>query len=90
MGRAAYESFTCTCGVRCVMVPHQTTGKLAPITIATYPDGNVVVNLASVNGGHGTYRIAGTEERARDPHRPRSLNHFASCPNASDFGGRTR
>jgi hypothetical protein len=41
MGRPAYSVFTCSCGERCVMVPHEKSGKLAPITEATYDNGNI-------------------------------------------------
>lgn len=85
MGRAAYSRFVCVCGEACVMVPHVRTGKLAPITVAEKPDGNVVVNMATVVAGHGTYRTASPTDRAAEPLRPYHLNHFASCPSASQF-----
>lgn len=89
MGRKAYERFVCDCGEGCVMVPHVQSGKLAPITIATYPDGNIEVDLLSVNGGHGTYRVVPERERLANP-KPRLLNHFTNCPLREQFGGRTK
>jgi hypothetical protein len=88
MGRAAYEAFTCSCGERCLMVPHERTGTLAPITMTASLDGNIVLNLAW-NAIHGnTYRIGPKAERDADP-KPRLLNHFANCPDRVRFGGRS-
>ena len=84
MGRPAYSRFVCSCGESCVMVPSASTGKLAPITLATYPDGNIAIDLLSVNGGHGTYRIVSTAEREANP-VPRPMSHWATCPDADRF-----
>ena len=85
--RRPYERFRCSCGEVCVMVPHAQSGKPAPITVAAYPNGNIRINLESVNAGHGTYSIVPKRERERDP-RPRPLNHHADCPDRANFGGR--
>lgn len=83
MGRHAYETFVCSCGERCTMLPNSRTGKLAPITEASYPNGNIEVGL----GSSGVmYRIVPKRERARDPN-PRRLNHFSNCPDRQHFGG---
>jgi hypothetical protein len=82
-----YERFRCACGEFCVMVPHEGSGKPAPITVAPYDGGNVDLVLRSVNAGQTTYRIVGTAERVADP-RPRFVNHFSNCPLREDFGGR--
>jgi hypothetical protein len=78
MGRKANERFVCSCGEQCVMVAHEKTGKLAPITIKAYDNGNIVLL------GNGCYRIVSKAERAADP-RSRLLNHWASCPDAGSF-----
>jgi hypothetical protein len=87
MGRKPYESFTCSCGERCIMVPHETSGKLAPITTTAYAGGTIAIALRSVNGGHGRYRIVPKAEREADP-RPRPMNHFSNCPDRAHCGGR--
>lgn len=88
MGRPAYSRFVCRCGEVCVMVPHVTTGRLAPITVVAYDDGNIRVDLASVDAAqgapHGTYAVVPTAEREADP-RPRPMNHWATCTRAAEF-----
>jgi hypothetical protein len=79
MARAAYERFTCECGVPCVMVPYEKSGKLAPITTEPQENGNIVLIQATDNGPNYTYRIVPPAEREEYPDVPRYLNHWANC-----------
>lgn len=88
MSRYAYETFVCSCGEHCIMIPHCSTGKPAPITEALYDDGNIEFVSTSL-GAVGTYRIASQSERSAHP-EPRRLNHFVNCPDRAEFGGRPR
>jgi hypothetical protein len=85
MGRQVYEQFTCTCGTVCTMLPHEKSGKLAPITKDTYEGGNI--ELTDDMFGKRTYRIVSKPEREAKP-RHRRLNHFSNCPDRESFGGR--
>lgn len=76
--RRQNERFVCSCGEVCVMIAHEKSGKLAPITVNAYPNGNVVLP------GGGVYRIVSKQEREADP-RPRLLNHYSNCPDANSF-----
>lgn len=87
MGRNAYETFTCECGERCRMVPHERTRSLAPITVATYDTGNIVLIQATDNGPNGTYRILPENDRAANAGLLH-LNHFTNCPRRDQFGRR--
>lgn len=92
MGRQIYERFVCACGEACLMIPHEKSGKLAPITTATYDDGNIEKDLQlDARGNHlagrAVYRIVPKAERESNP-KPRHLNHFSNCPNRDQFGGR--
>jgi hypothetical protein len=78
VSRKANERFVCSCGEQCVMVAHEKTGKLAPITVNAYDNGNIVLP------GGGVYRIVPKAEREADP-RPRLLNHWSNCPDARNF-----
>src|SRR5262245_26318599 len=82
MGRAPYESFVCVCGESCRMIPHATSGVLAPITDARYPDGNValVVRPAGL-----VYWIVPKDQRKAEAEGLRK-NHFATCPDRARFG----
>jgi hypothetical protein len=84
MGRPAYSVFTCTCGERCVMVPHEKSGKLNPITVNAYPNGNIRVNLDSVIASQGSYGIVPKAEREANP-IPRPVSHWSQCPHADNF-----
>jgi hypothetical protein len=77
MGRSAYSTFTCECGVACVMVPHETSGKLAPITVAKHDGGNIETVQATDNGPRYTYRVP-KAEREQYP-EPRHLSHWTDC-----------
>lgn len=88
MGRKVYEQFTCNCGIVCQMIPHETSGKLAPLTLNTNVGGNIEV--LDDGAGWVRYRIVPKAEREADPLRPRHLNHFSNCPNREQFGGRSR
>jgi hypothetical protein len=85
MGRKAYEQFTCTCGERCVMVPNEKSGKLAPITSATYETGNIVLIQATDNGPNYAYRALGKPEDRAANAGQLYLNHWSNCPHAADF-----
>lgn len=69
------------CGEPIIFLAHESTGKLAPITIATYPNGN----CHEMNGN--TYRALGPDaaERFRAAEQRLRLNHFSNCPNAGRF-----
>jgi hypothetical protein len=69
------------------MVAHRATGKLAPITTATYDDSNIEV--FGDGGLIPLYRIVPKQEREADP-KPLHLNHFTNCPRREAFGGRAR
>ena len=51
--RAAYERFRCECGEDFIMIPHATTGKPAPITIATRDVPAIERALAAGDAGDG-------------------------------------
>lgn len=89
MKRQPYEHFICECGEPCIMVPHERTGKLAPITIRVYDDGNIVLVQATDNGPRYTYRILAPDDRLANAGLLR-LNHFSNCPLREQFGGRPR
>ena len=79
----AGEATTCrACGEAIVYLRSETTGKLAPITLATYPNGNI----AELPGNQ--YRTFGRDRAAaqRADGRELRLNHFVNCPHASRFG----
>jgi hypothetical protein len=69
------------CGEAIIWLQHERTGKLAPITVAVYPNGNI-----QEKSGY-QYRAHGPEEamacRSRGQHL--KLSHFANCPNAKSF-----
>jgi hypothetical protein len=90
MGRKVYETFTCSCGVRCRMVPNSTTGKLAPITLDTHDNGNVVLMTpegypASDNGAGYAYRVLGKPQDRAANAGQLFLNHWSNCPDADKF-----
>lgn len=82
MPRKAYETFTCNCGERCQMIPHEQAGGLAPITLAAYDNGNV--DLVQDEEANVLWRIVPEAEREARP-RPRRRNHYDTCPDAGRF-----
>lgn len=67
---------------------HERTGKAAPIDLYPDPAGNVVLV------GDDKYRVLGKVELAeieagRTPDPERFTSHYATCPAASSFRGRT-
>jgi hypothetical protein len=84
MGRKAYETFTCSCGERCVMVPHEKSGKLAPITVAAYPNGNIELLQGEDQESSPVYRVVPPKERLAVP-KPRPVSHWSNCPDAASF-----
>lgn len=77
--RSAYEFFQCECGEQCVMLPHERTGKLAPITLNLYDDGNIE-KTGSVPGS--IYRVVSKGDRESNP-KMRHYNHWTNCTGKS-------
>lgn len=65
------------CGQAILWLPHETTGKTAPIDAEPVFGGNI--ELVVENEDTVGYRIVPKEER--DPGRPLHKNHFVTCPN---------
>ena len=63
------------------MVPSASTGRLAPITEASYPDGNVEVGIGSSGE---MYRIVPVADRPPLAGRLR-LNHWSNCAHRDRF-----
>lgn len=82
MGRKANERFVCSCGEACVMLPHERSGGLWPITVAAYDNG--FVELVLDDQANVLWRIVPKAEREADP-RPRLLYHWSNCPDAAGF-----
>jgi hypothetical protein len=69
------------CAEPIVFLQHERTGKLSPITVASYPNGNVY-ELP----GH-LYGVLGPDHATmkRNAGIPLRLNHFVNCPNKERF-----
>lgn len=85
MGRKSHESFVCSCGERCQMIPHEKTGRLAPIEDRLDDGGNVVLVPGDDQAGSSVYRVLGTPEaRTANAGRLR-FPHWARCKDADRF-----
>lgn len=69
----------CECGAEIMMLTHVRTGNRGPITVKTFPDGNIA------RVGEDQYRIISAGESYEgDRHK----SHFVDCPRRKKFGGR--
>ena len=72
------------CNADILWLPHNVTGKVAPID--AYPDllGNVLINREA-----GTWRVATKEEQMKHPDQLHH-SHFTTCPYSKQFRTRGR
>jgi hypothetical protein len=71
-----------TCGAPFVWSTNDKTGKASPIDPDPVPNGNIRLL------GNGRHRVMGQRELEADTQGERFVNHFMTCPERNQFGGR--